>query len=93
MSKAPAKPSRTPRTKKGNAMKQLPYLILIAGLGTTPLLFTGCGDDVSVEPLDNDSGQVDETPADTDQLQTPAETDPPPLDTPTDPLTPPPTPQ
>jgi hypothetical protein len=75
-------------------MKRLPYIVLIAGLGATPLIFTGCGDDVSVEPLNNESGQVDETPADTDQqLQTPAETNPPPLDSPTDPLNPPPTPQ
>ena len=74
-------------------MKRLPYLVMIAGLATTPLLFNGCEDDVNVEPLDNDNGQVDETPAETDQVQTPAETTPPPTTTPTDPLNPPPTPQ
>ncbi|MEZ6191248.1 MAG: hypothetical protein R3C45_08150 [Phycisphaerales bacterium] len=74
-------------------MKRLTHLVLVACLGTTPLMFTGCGDDVNVEPLNNENGQVDETPSDTDQVQTPAETDPSPIDTPADPLNPPPTPQ
>lgn len=92
MSKAQARLSRTPRIKKGKAMKRLLCFILIAGLGATPLLFTGCEDDMNVEPLDNGNEQVDETPADTDQVQTPAETTPPTTTTPTDPMNPPVTP-
>ena len=74
-------------------MKRLPYLVMIAGLTASPIVFSGCGDDVNVEPLENDHGQVDETPADPDQVQTPAEASPPPATAPGDPLTTPPTPQ